>query len=214
MEKTRRDDAEPYTSYVQRYFARDARTYDRRERWRRRMREQLLALAGVQPGESVLDVCTGTGAVAFALAARGAVVTGIDLSLDMLAHAQRRAAGNVTFLAGDASHLPFPDRAFDVCTLSMALHCMPAGIRVPVLREMARVSRRRIALMEPNTPASPAGRWLLIRLGRWLGSPTYWADFVARDLADLVSEAGLAVERRVVFDLGIHQAMALVPVRA
>jgi len=203
--------AETDDEYVRRYFAADAVTYDQRERWRRRMRTLLLDLAAVQPGEAVLDVCTGTGAVAFALAERGAQVTGIDLSLDMLQRAQGRADQRVRFLAGDASHLPFPDGAFAVSTLSMALHCMPAELRPRVLAEMARVSRRRVALMEPNTPAGTAGRWLLANLGRWQHSPKYWPDFVSHDLTMLVSGAGLELERRQVFNLGIHQVVACRP---
>lgn len=201
-------DRRDYDDYVRKYFANDARTYDQRERWRRRMRTVLVDLAGVQPGEAVLDVCTGTGAVAFALAERGARVTGIDLSRDMLAHANRHADDRVEFLAGDATQLPFPDGAFAVSTLSMALHCMPAELRPQVLREMARVSRRRVALMEPNTPGSAAGRFLLANLGRWQHSPKYWPAFVSHDLSELLRQAGLEVEQRVVFNYGVHQAVA------
>lgn len=201
---------ENYAEYVRQYFAGDAVTYDQRERWRRRMRQMLLDLANPQPGETALDVCTGTGEVAHALAQRGATVTGLDLSLDMLGHA-RRKGDRIQFLEGDATHLPFPDRAFDLCTISMALHCMPGAIREPVLREMARVARKRVAIMEPNTPATATGRWLLARLGQWQHSPKYWGDFVSGDLRSLVAASALKVERRIVFNLGVHQAMLCRP---
>ncbi len=50
----------------------------------------LLAALDPRPGERVLDVCTGTGSVAFELAARGCVVSGIDISREMLLGAIRR----------------------------------------------------------------------------------------------------------------------------
>ena len=55
--------------------------------WKRR----LLKLAAVRPDEAALDVCCGTGDVAFALAAAGATVTGFDFSEPMLQVARHRA---------------------------------------------------------------------------------------------------------------------------
>ena len=54
--------------------------------WKRKM----IALAKVTPGERALDLCCGTGDVAFALARAGVVVTGLDFSQPMLAVAQQR----------------------------------------------------------------------------------------------------------------------------
>src|SRR5687768_3120200 len=89
--------------------------------WKRR----LIRLAGVRPGERALDLCCGTGDLAFALARQGAQVVGLDFSAPMLAVAQARfrerlraasdssrsepAAGNPQFLRGDALNLPFPN---------------------------------------------------------------------------------------------------------
>lgn len=208
-----RPEGEPgYRDYVRSYFARDAVTYDRRERLRRRMRTMLVQAAGVRPGDTALDVCTGTGEVALALAAAGARVTGIDLSPDMLAHARRKdAGGQAHFTVGDASALPFADQSFDLCTLSMGLHCMPREVRVAVLKEMARVARRRVALMEPNTPRLAAGRWALATLGRVQRSPRYWPDFVATGLDGALAAAGLELERRVVFNWGVHMVLTCRP---
>jgi ubiquinone/menaquinone biosynthesis C-methylase UbiE len=108
--------------------------------------EQVIAgfLAPVA-GRSVLDVGTGTGRAAIALASRGALVTGVDASAQMLAVAERRAkeAGiRVTFAAGDAHGLAFGDRSFD------AVICLRVLMHTPdwrqSLRELCRVSRDRV----------------------------------------------------------------------
>src|ERR1700759_3587559 len=68
-------------------------------RWRR----ALVEAVDPRPGQRVLDVATGTGLVAFAVASKGAEVTALDQSEDMLAGARRRAAahpdlaGRITF---------------------------------------------------------------------------------------------------------------------
>src|SRR5213083_3203483 len=55
--------------------------------WKRR----LIQLAGVRPGEHALDLCCGTGDLAFALTRQGARVVGLDFSAPMLAVAQARS---------------------------------------------------------------------------------------------------------------------------
>src|SRR5215212_521459 len=78
--------------------------------WKRK----LVRLAGIAPGTRALDVCCGTGDIAFALSDSGASVTGLDFSVPMLRVARARAAAPApVFLQGDAQHLPFPDNMFD-----------------------------------------------------------------------------------------------------
>jgi SAM-dependent methyltransferase len=70
----------------------------------------LLDRAAVRQGLRVLDVGCGTGTTSLALAARGAEVTGVDISAPMLAHARRRAAdagANATFVLADAAQHTF-----------------------------------------------------------------------------------------------------------
>jgi SAM-dependent methyltransferase len=70
-----------------------------------------------QRGERVLDVATGTGWTARRAAARGAIVTGVDLGEDLIAAAKTQASEArlaIAFRVGDAEKLPFDDRSFDV----------------------------------------------------------------------------------------------------
>jgi len=88
--------------------------------------EPLLDGAGVRAGLAVLDVACGPGHVAAAAARRGARVTGVDLSVEMLALAAR-AHVDVRFREADAEALPFTDCAFDavVCNFGIGHFARP-----------------------------------------------------------------------------------------
>ena len=76
----------------------------------------LAEFLGDVSGRRMLDMATGTGRAALALAKRGAIVTGVDASREMLSVARTRAADaglSIEFAEGDAHALAFPDRAFD-----------------------------------------------------------------------------------------------------
>lgn len=73
----------------------------------------LVELAGVGRGDTVLDVGTGTGVAAQVAAERGAMALGIDPSLGMLSVGQHRRP-QVPFVAAEAIDLPFRDGSFDV----------------------------------------------------------------------------------------------------
>jgi ubiquinone/menaquinone biosynthesis C-methylase UbiE len=96
-----------------------------------------LALADVAPPRRVLDLGTGTGVVAKALAERypEAEVVGIDLSRGMIDEALRRLppelGGRVRFEVGDAAALEYPDEAFELVVLSNM---------IPFFDELARVA--------------------------------------------------------------------------
>ena len=82
-------------------------------RWRRFLVSRIEA----GPADTVLDVATGTGAVALELVrAKGCRVVGLDQSPEMLAEARRRLPSSVTLVEGTADELPFPDAAFDALT--------------------------------------------------------------------------------------------------
>ena len=101
-------------------------------------------------GKTGLDVGTGTGRAAIALAGRGAMVTGVDASAEMLAVARERAkAANmaVTFDQGDAHGLRYADRSFDAVVCLRVLMHTPDWRRS--LAELCRVARNRVVFDYP-----------------------------------------------------------------
>jgi demethylmenaquinone methyltransferase/2-methoxy-6-polyprenyl-1,4-benzoquinol methylase len=134
-------------------------------RWRRFLVSRIQA----GPGETVLDVATGTGAVAMELLAqKGCSVVGLDQSPEMLAEARRRLPLDVRLVEGVADSLPFPDASFDALTFTYLFRYVdePGA----TLRELVRVVRPggTVAGLEFGVPPNPAARslWLLyVRAG-------------------------------------------------
>ena len=131
-------------------------------RWRRAMVDAVAP----QPGQRVLDVATGTGMVAFALASRGAQVVGLDQSEDMLGGARAKLAnapelaGRVEFIHGQAERLPFGDGEFDALTFTYLLRYVDD--MAATMAELARVVRPggRIGMVEFGVPSRPVLRAL------------------------------------------------------
>jgi SAM-dependent methyltransferase len=98
---------------------------------------RLVELAAPQPGWRALDVATGAGHVALALAPHVAAVVASDITPQMLAVA--RGIANITFVDAQAEALPFADASFDLVTCRIAPHHFDD---VPgFVREAARVLR-------------------------------------------------------------------------
>ncbi len=125
-------------------------------RWRATLVDQVNPL----PGQRVLDVATGTGLVAFALARRGCEVVALDQSPDMLATARRHLEDHrdpkprITFIQGQAERLPFDDGEFDALTFTYLLRYVDD--RAATMRELARVVKPggRIGMVEFGVPQS------------------------------------------------------------
>jgi demethylmenaquinone methyltransferase / 2-methoxy-6-polyprenyl-1,4-benzoquinol methylase len=151
----------PRTRHALALFAPLGPTYDRYARllslgqdprWRR------FLVSRIEPGSSVLDVATGTGAVAVELVKRGCSVVGVDQSPEMLAVARERLPG-VRFVEGRAEALPFEDASFDALTVTYLLRYVDDPGET--LRELARVVRPRgtVASLEFGIPPSQPARW-------------------------------------------------------
>ena len=133
-------------------------------RWRR----FLVSRIDAGPTDTVLDVATGTGAVARELLRqKGCTIVGLDQSSEMLAEARRRLPGDVELVEGTAEDLPFPDASFDALTFTYLLRYVsdPAA----TLRELARVVRPG-GMIAGHEFAVPHGVWrpwweLYVRVG-------------------------------------------------
>ncbi|HZQ04062.1 MAG TPA: class I SAM-dependent methyltransferase [Gaiellaceae bacterium] len=123
-------------------------------RWRR----FLVSRVEAGPEHTVLDVASGTGAVALELRRqKGCTVVGLDQSAQMLEIARRRLPG-VQLVEGDADNLPFPDASFDALTFTYLLRYVDdPGV---TLRELARVVRPggTVAGLEFGVPPNPLAR--------------------------------------------------------
>jgi ubiquinone/menaquinone biosynthesis C-methylase UbiE len=111
----------------------------------RALRQRSIALARLQPGETVLDVGCGTGTLALDVQRRvgsAGRVVGIDPSAEQIARARAKAARRnlpTEFQIGVIEHLPFPDKTFDVVFSTLMLHHLPASLKRQGLVEIARV---------------------------------------------------------------------------
>jgi demethylmenaquinone methyltransferase / 2-methoxy-6-polyprenyl-1,4-benzoquinol methylase len=153
-------------------FAAIARRYDllndlQSFGWHRRWKRRVAELAGVPPGGRALDLCCGTGDIAFALARRGAAVTGLDFSRKMLEVAESRRlknpksnAQNPVFIQGDAQQVPFPDSTFDAVTVGYGLRNLASWEKG--LAEMHRAARpgARLIVLDFGKPANAVWRKL------------------------------------------------------
>jgi len=183
-------------------------------RWRRFLVSRIEA----GPDDEVLDVATGTAAVAIELARQtGCRVVGLDQSAEMLATGRRRVeeAGlteRVRLVEGSADQLPFEDGSFDALTFTYLLRYVD-DVRA-TLRELARVVRPggTVAMLEFGLPrAAWRPLWeLFVRVGlpaagavvspgwREVGSflgPSirdFWREWPEPRLFDAWREAGLA----------------------
>ncbi len=119
-------------------------------------KKRLIDLASPRPEETALDLCCGTGDVAFLMASRGARVTGLDFSQGMLKVAAQRAevrtgAGTPQFVQGDALDTGLASDSFDIVTISYGLRNLSDWRQG--LREMCRL-------------AKPGGRLLVLDFGK------------------------------------------------
>jgi ubiquinone/menaquinone biosynthesis C-methylase UbiE len=133
----------------------------------------------VAPGETVLDVGCGTGALQKEL---GDVVVGVDLSEGMLTHASGAR------VAADGRQLPFRARAFDVVTSTSSLHYWTDPIRV--LREMRGVSRPGGRLVLTDWCDDYLACRVCDRLLRLRHAGGYVRAYGSRELGALVERAG------------------------
>ena len=150
-----------FARIAQRYdFLNDLQSFGLHRSWKRRV----VNLAGAAPGTRALDLCCGTGDIAFALAQRGAETAGLDFSAQMLeVAAQRHLKSQITnlkFIQGDAQQLPFPENSFDIVTVGYGLRNLTSWERG--FDEMFRVAKpgARLIVLDFGKPANALWRSL------------------------------------------------------
>lgn len=157
----------------------------------------LLEQAQPSPRARALDIATGTGFTALALAPRCREVIGVDLTPGMVREAQRlreaRGVSNLRFCLGDAEALPFRNGTFDIVACRHAAHHFP-HLSV-ALAEMARVVRHtgRVVLDDTCTPEDPR---LAALMNEWEArrDASHVANLPPSELAAMFERAGLRVE--------------------
>ncbi len=151
----------------------------------------LRGLHGSKP-RRLLDIGCGTGQLTARLQRQfpRAVLVGCDFSHGMLQHATRRSSA-VEWVQGDAMHLPFADRRFDVVTSTESFHWFPdqQAALAEIFRVLAPEGRLLVALVNP--PVSLVGD-VFHAASRLLGEPFYWPT--SAQMRQRVEAAGLRVE--------------------
>jgi demethylmenaquinone methyltransferase/2-methoxy-6-polyprenyl-1,4-benzoquinol methylase len=183
-----------------------------------RWRERAADLARVGPGTRALDVATGTGDLAIALARRGGDVVGSDFSEGMLARARTKSR-DVRWEQANALALPYDDDAFDAATVGFGARNFSDLERG--LAEMTRVVRPggRVVILEITTPTKPPlstffSLWfdrIVPLLGRVTGEDQAYSYLPSsvkrfpgpRDLGSLMVGAGLGDVRWILTAGGI-----------
>lgn len=135
-------------------------------------RNRAVKRARITEGERVLDVCTGTGELAFLLAEKvgeNGLVTGADFCSEMLVRAREKSSDrhtNLSFILSDTKALAFPDNSFDLVTVSFGMRNIPDTA---------------VALQEIKRVLKPGGRFVCLELTRphlaWFRSLYEWYVF-------------------------------------
>ena len=155
---------------------------------------RLVELAAPQSTDHALDVSTGGGHTALALAPHVGRMVASDLTPRMLAaaraHLTAQGAANVDYVIADAERLPFLDETFDLVTVRIAPHHYPDAARAA--REMARVLKRggRLVFIDNIAPDDPALDHLLNDWER-RRDPSHIRSHTLAEWRDYIVQAGL-----------------------
>jgi SAM-dependent methyltransferase len=176
--------------------------------------DETLRVAGVQPGERVLDVGCGTGNAALAAARLGAIVAGVDPAVRLIDVARERAEQESVALdlrVGDAVALPWPDHSFDVVvSVFGVVFARPADRAAAELRRVARPGGRIVwTAWLPAGPIAAIGRMAGEALAAATGAvgppPPAWHE--PETAAELLGLPVRAVERHLPFHAPSAEAL-------
>lgn len=160
-----------------------------------RFRSDLIAQAGLQRGQGVLDVGCGTGTLTLMIrkAAPDVHVAGLDVDADVLAIARAKsvdAGSAVQWEQGSAARLPFADGSFDRVFASLMLHHLTREDKRRALAEIYRVLKPGGELHVIDFGAPDGRAALLVSLAvRWFEEIR---DNILGLLPEFLAEAGFA----------------------
>jgi O-methyltransferase/aklanonic acid methyltransferase len=191
------DDSAARKAQVRTQFNTIAAEYDRGAGCFAHFGRRLVEAVGIAPGQRVLDVASGRGALLFPAAERvgpAGDVVGIDLSDEMARAtneeaARRGLAARVQVM--DAEHLDFPDAAFDAVLCGFGIMFFPD--QAGALGEFRRVLKPggRLGVSTWRAPQTSDLHAVLAALGFKLPQPPGWITEAAM-LSDLLTRAGFA----------------------
>ncbi len=159
--------------------------------------DAVVRLADASPQWVALDVATGGGHTAIAIAPLVAGMVALDLTPEMLEAARgfagERGAAGIEFVLGDAEALPFPDESFDLVTCRIAAHHFPDIQKFA--DEVARVLRPggRFVLQDQSVPESAAAAAFVNTFER-LRDPSHARALTEDAWQEVLSRAALQVE--------------------
>jgi SAM-dependent methyltransferase len=161
--------------------------------------EQLVRWAEGGPDKTLLDVATGGGHTALAMASKYGHVVAADITNQMLDAAREfiegKGVANVTFVVTDAQNLAFPDQSFDAVTCRIAPHHFPRPARF--VCEVGRVLKPGgIFLLEDNIVPEEARLAGVLNDVEKLRDPSHVRDLPASEWLALLDKAGLVTEER------------------
>src|SRR4051812_15849220 len=144
--------------------------------------------------ERALDVGTGAGALAFALAPLVREIVGLDPVPELLELARARALPNTEFVEGDGTALPFPDSAFDLAGTHRTLHHVAQPERI--VAELARVTPPggRVLVVDQLAPDDTAAAATLHEF-ETARDPSHTRLLTDGELRELFAASGLALLR-------------------
>lgn len=170
------------------------------------IRKRVPGFSGMRRGDSVLDVCCGTGAQALLYGEMGITSYGIDLEPRMIEFAERRRTGlrlaNTFFQTANAMDLPFKDGFFDHASISMGLHDKEETSRDRIIAEMRRVVKKggSLVVVDYRVPYPRNAYSHAVRIVEQIAGEEHFRcfrDFIQNGgLESLLEKHGLREERR------------------